>query len=127
MTESERFLEQKKEEKNLKDYIDFQKVIEEAVDDFIHKRYAKLFNAFKKYSTPNTSYEAQFEELRECWGNGFISDRTFNKLDELFKAFEEDGLARCVDQVLFMFDKKISDTERRIQELKKLKGWAKEE
>lgn len=127
MTENELLREIKKVEKDIKAYIDFQGVIEEAINDFIKKRYKKLFNALEKYATPTKSMETRFEEIREAWGQGFIGDNKFKILDELFKQYENDGLARCVDEVLFMFDRKISDKERYLHELNKQKGWLKKD
>ena len=127
MTENELLREIKKVEKDLKAYIDFQGVIEEAINDFIKKRYKKLFNALEKYATPTKTMEARFEEIREAWGQGFIGDSKFKSLDDLFKQYENDGLARCVDEVLFMFDRKISDKERYLHELNKQKGWLKKD
>lgn len=127
MTENELLREIKKVEKDLKAYSDFQSIIEEAINDFIKKRYAKLFLALEKYATPTKTMEARFEEIREAWGQGFIGDRKFKSLDDLFKQYENDGLARCVDEVLFMFDRKISDKERYLHELNKQKGWLKKE
>ena len=75
MTENELLREIKKVEKDLKAYIDFQGVIEEAINDFIKKRYKKLFNALEKYATPTKTMEARFEEIREAWGQGFMGDR----------------------------------------------------
>ncbi len=107
------------QEKLIKEYTEFQKILETAIDDFIKNKFKKLLNLFKKYCTPNLKPEAQFEELREFWGNDIVSDRVFNNATKEFQEYQEYSVARCVDECLFLFDRKVSQAEGTLHELQK--------
>lgn len=106
-------------EKLIKEYAEFQKILEQAIDQFIKNKFKRLLNALKKYGTPNRSLEQQFEEVRDCWGNDIISDKTFEKIKQEWEEYCVYSVARCVDECLFLFDRKISQNERELHELKK--------
>ena len=128
MNEHETRIEQLKREIRYKEgldkeYKEFQKILKESVDEFIKRKFKRLFNAIKTYATPGKDIEKQFEEIHEAWGMDCITDRTFRAIEDEWREYQDYSVARCVEACIALIILKQRDNAIELHELNKRLTW----
>lgn len=100
-------------QRELQNVQEFTATVKQAIEQFITKKYASLTKAIK-------SHGGDFEQVRNAYGYGFISKRTFNKLSALQSEKECDVTSRLTDEVIKMLSGREVELTRHIENLQRV-------
>ncbi len=88
----------------------FMGTVQQAIGQFIARKYAPLTKALEENG-------GDFEQIRNAYGFGFISKRTFDKLSTLQNEKENDATSQLTDEFMRMLRSREAELTHRIENI----------